>query len=143
MLPPRKIPYGTKRVLCSYDEVITSNIVRSPPWLGQPLQNVCVRNAHRYDPFITITIQSFPHPWLITEVVTRGTTSANSRVGTSYPSGAPEFTTVIRWCSCCSIFGFLRSIYLSNIVFLIRLAIVLSVLKFAAFNYPFSIIKLF
>ena len=28
----------------------------SPPWLGQPLRNICVSNGHGYVPFVVITI---------------------------------------------------------------------------------------
>ena len=35
------------------------------------------------------------------------TTGATSGAGTVYPSGAPEFTTDFKWCSCYSIFRFM------------------------------------
>jgi hypothetical protein len=51
-----------------------------------------------YDPFVVITIQSFPHAWPIT-------TSPTCGVETAYSSGAPEFTTDCLWGSCCPIFS--------------------------------------
>ena len=46
-------------------------MLRSPPWLGWPLWNICVTNDHRYVPLVVITSRSFPHSWLITGFVTR------------------------------------------------------------------------
>ena len=48
----------------------SSKTLRSPPWLGWPLWNICVTNDHRYVPLVNIS-QSFPHSWLITGFVTR------------------------------------------------------------------------
>jgi len=45
-------------------EVITSNVVRSPPWRGQWLRNVCVAIDYGYAQFVIITSWSFPHSWL-------------------------------------------------------------------------------
>ena len=52
-------------------EVITSKILRSPPWLGWPLWNICVTNDHGYVPLVVNTSRSFSHSWLITGFVTR------------------------------------------------------------------------
>ena len=53
-------------------EVITSEILRSPPWLGWPLWNICVvTNDQEYVPLVVSTPGSFPHSWLITGFVTR------------------------------------------------------------------------
>ena len=52
-------------------EVITSKILRSPPWLGWPLRNSCVPNDHEYVPLVVSTSRSFPRSWLITGYVTR------------------------------------------------------------------------
>jgi hypothetical protein len=46
-------------------------MVRSPPWLGWPLWNVCVTNDHGYVPLVVSTSRSFPHSRLITGFVTR------------------------------------------------------------------------
>jgi hypothetical protein len=54
-----------------YFEVITSTILRSPPWLGRPLRNICVTNDHGYVPLVVSIFRSFPHSWLITGFVTR------------------------------------------------------------------------
>jgi hypothetical protein len=50
--------------------VITSNVFRSPPWLGSPLWNICVKNDHGYVPLVANTSQPFPHSysWLITDL---------------------------------------------------------------------------
>ena len=59
------------RVPLSYVEVITSKVLRLPPWLGWPLWNICVTNDHGYVPLVVNTSRSFPHSWLITGFVTR------------------------------------------------------------------------
>ena len=46
-------------------------MLRSPPWLGWPLWNVCVTNDNGYVPLVVNTFRSFPHSWLITGFVTR------------------------------------------------------------------------
>ena len=51
--------------------IYTSKVLRSPPWLGWPLWNICVTNNHRYVPLIVNTSRSFPHSWFITGFVTR------------------------------------------------------------------------
>jgi hypothetical protein len=48
-------------------------ILRSPPWLGWPLWNICVTNDHGYVPLVVSTSRSFPHSRLITGFVTRFT----------------------------------------------------------------------
>ena len=52
-------------------EVITSKILRSPPWLGWPLWNICVTNDHGYVPLVVSTYRYFPHSRLTTGFVTR------------------------------------------------------------------------
>jgi hypothetical protein len=52
-------------------EVITSKILRTPPWLGWPLWKICVTNDHGYVPLVVSTPRSFPHSRLITGFVTR------------------------------------------------------------------------
>jgi hypothetical protein len=40
----------TRKLLnLGYVEVITSKVLRLPPWLGWPLWNICVTNDHGYD----------------------------------------------------------------------------------------------
>ena len=45
--------------------------LRSPPWLGWPLWNICVTNDHWYVPLIVNTSRPFPHSWVSTRFVTR------------------------------------------------------------------------
>ena len=52
---------------------ITSNVLRSPQWLGWPLWNICVTNDHGYLPLVVSTSWSFPQSWLITGFVDRWT----------------------------------------------------------------------
>ena len=52
-------------------EVITSKIIRSPPWLGWPLWNICVNNDHGYVLLVANTSRFFPHSRFITGFVTR------------------------------------------------------------------------
>ena len=52
-------------------EVITSKVLRSPPWLSRQLWNICVANDHGYVPLVVNTSRFFPHSWLITGFVTR------------------------------------------------------------------------
>jgi hypothetical protein len=63
-LPEPRVPFGKVKV-------ITSKILRSPPWLGWPLWNICVTNYHGYVPLVINTSRSFPHSRLITGFVTR------------------------------------------------------------------------
>ena len=59
------------RVPFSKVEVITSKMLRSPPWLGWPLWNICITNDHGYVPLVVKTSRSLPHSRLITGFVTR------------------------------------------------------------------------
>ena len=43
-----RVPFGKV-------EVITSEILRSPPWFGWPLWNICVTNDHGYVPLVVNT----------------------------------------------------------------------------------------
>jgi len=45
--------------------------LRSPPWLGWPLWNICITIDHWYVPLVVTTFWSFPHSRLITGYVTR------------------------------------------------------------------------
>jgi hypothetical protein len=51
-------------------KVITSKVLRSLPWLGWPLWNICVQNYHGFFQLVVSTSWSFPHSWLITGFVT-------------------------------------------------------------------------
>jgi hypothetical protein len=116
---------------------------RSPSWPGLPLLNITVTDDHGYVSFVVVKIPSvFPLSWFITGFVSRAT----CRPGTVYHSEAPEFTRVVYWGSCCSIFNFLCNVV--QIIFcpfvLFLLAIVLSVLlQITASDYPFAIFKHF
>jgi hypothetical protein len=44
-----------------YVEIITSKILRSPPWLCWPFWNICVSNDNGYVPLDVNTSRSFPH----------------------------------------------------------------------------------
>ena len=46
-------------------------MLRSQPWLGWPLLNICVTNDHCYAPLVANTSRSFLHSCLITGFVTR------------------------------------------------------------------------
>jgi hypothetical protein len=46
-------------------------ILWSPPWLGWPLWNICVKSDHEYVPLVVSTSRSFPHSWFITGFITR------------------------------------------------------------------------
>jgi hypothetical protein len=46
-------------------------ILRSPPWLGWPLWNICVTSDHEYVSLVVSTSRSFPHSWFITGFITR------------------------------------------------------------------------
>jgi hypothetical protein len=50
---------------------MTSKVLRSPPWLGWPLKNICVTNDHGYVPLVVSNSRPFPHAWLVTGLVTR------------------------------------------------------------------------
>jgi hypothetical protein len=45
--------------------------LRSSPWLGWPLWNICVTNDHGYVPLVLNTSRSYSHSWLINWFVTR------------------------------------------------------------------------
>jgi len=45
--------------------------LRSSPWLGWPLSNICASNDHRYVSFVVSTYRSFPHSWVISGFVSR------------------------------------------------------------------------
>jgi hypothetical protein len=45
--------------------------LRSPPWLGWQLWNICVTNDHEYVPLVVNISRSSPHSLLITGFVTR------------------------------------------------------------------------
>jgi hypothetical protein len=55
--------------LCWSELVITSKVLRSPPWNGWPLWNICVMNDHGYVSLVVNTSRSFPRSWLITGFV--------------------------------------------------------------------------
>ena len=80
-------------------EVITSKILRSPPWLGWPLWNICVTNDNGYVPLVINTSRSFPHSWSITGFVTRLTRRVplvEQEIPTlpEHPSSPPIFSWV-------------------------------------------------
>jgi hypothetical protein len=52
---------------------MTSNVLWLPPWPGEPLQNICVRNDYGYVPVVVIAIWLFPHSWYITGFVAKVT----------------------------------------------------------------------
>jgi hypothetical protein len=51
--------------------VMTSKILRLPPWLVYPFLNIWVTNDHGHVPCVVIIIPSFPFSWLISGCVTR------------------------------------------------------------------------
>ena len=65
-------------------------------------------------------------------------TDVTSGTGSAYPSETPQFTPVLKWCSCCSIFIFLCSAL--NIIVLFLLP---ALLRFMASDYPFGDFKFF
>ena len=67
------------------------NVLRSPPWLGWPLWNICVTNDHGYVPLFVNTSPSFPHSWHHRVCNYIDTTGATSRAGTAYHSRASQF----------------------------------------------------
>ena len=50
---------------------ISSNVLRSPPWLGWLIWNIFVTNDHGYIPLVVSISRSFPNSWHITVFVTR------------------------------------------------------------------------
>jgi len=55
----KKATWG--KVPSGHVDVIISEVLRLPPWLVWPLQNICVTHDHGYVLFVLITILSFPH----------------------------------------------------------------------------------
>ena len=92
---------GTKpRVPFGKVEVITSENLRSPPWLGWPLWNICVAKDHGYVPLVVNTSRSFPHSRLITGCVARLTRRVppveQERLTLSEHLGSPPIVTGVR-----------------------------------------------
>ena len=56
-------------------------------WLT--VTNICITNDHVYVPCVVSTSRAWCN-----------TTDTTSSAGTAFPSGAPEFTPVLRWDSC-------------------------------------------
>jgi len=75
----------TKKLLSDWVEVVTSKVLRSPPWISSPLRNIRVIIYYRHVPIIVITIRSFTHSYIITGFVMMG---ATSWTGTVYPPRA-------------------------------------------------------
>jgi hypothetical protein len=46
-------------------------LLKSPPWRGWLLWNICVTNDHGNDPLVVNTFWSFLHSWLVNGFVTR------------------------------------------------------------------------
>ena len=118
--------------------VITSKVLRSPPWLGWPLWNFCVTNDHRCVSLVN-TSRSFPHSWLITRFVCRITRLVpleEQELPTLLEPQVFSRVRVTRSLVLCACFVD-RSLF-----FCTFLAIVLSVLQFTDSNYPFGIFKL-
>ena len=115
----------------------TSKILRSPPWLGLPLWNICVTNDHEHVPLVVNTSRSFPHSRIITGFVTILT----RRV----PLVEQELLTLPEHLSSPPVFSgvrITRSLVCPFVLFL--LAIVLSVLlRYTVSDCPFGIFKLF
>jgi hypothetical protein len=86
-------------------EVITSKMLRSPPWHGWPLWNICVTNNHEYVPLVVNTSLSLPLSWLISGFVTRLTWRV-PLVEQELLTLQEELSSlpVFRWSSCYSIF---------------------------------------
>ena len=59
-----RIPFGKVKI-------VTSKMLRLPPWLGWSLWKICVTNDHGYVSFVVNTSWSFHHSRLITGFVTR------------------------------------------------------------------------
>jgi hypothetical protein len=60
---------SSSSVPLSKSEVIT--VLRSLPWLGWQLWNICVTHDHGYVPLVVSSSRSFPHSRPITRFVTR------------------------------------------------------------------------
>ena len=126
-------------------EVITSNVLRSPPWLCWPLWNICATHDHEYVPLVANTSRSFPRSWFITGFVTRLTlrVSLVEQERLTLPehlSSSPGF----KWGSCYSIFDFIcmfcRSMFVLFFIFFWPLSVLL---RYTDSDYPFGIFKLF
>ena len=50
---------------------LLDQVLRSPPWLGWPLWNICVTNDHGYVSIVVTTSRSFPRLWPIIWFETR------------------------------------------------------------------------
>jgi hypothetical protein len=85
-----RVPFGKV-------EVNTWKILRSPPWLGWTLWNICVTNDHGYVPLVVNTSRSFPDSRLITGFVTRSTQRA--------PLVEQELPTLLEHMSLHPVFG--------------------------------------
>ena len=115
-------------------EVITLKVLRSLPWLGWPLWNICFTNDHGYIPLVVNTSRSFPYSWCITGFVTRLTRRVllMEQELFTLPEhlSLPQVFSVFMCMFCRSLFVFL--------------AIVLSVLlRYTDSDNPFGIFKLF
>jgi hypothetical protein len=136
---------GWLRGFIGYLEVITSTVLRSPPWLVWSLWNSCVTSDHGYVALVVNTSRPFPHSWLITGFVTR--------LARRVPLVDQELLTLPRLSSTPVFNGVsvTRSLVLC-VCFVNRclsfctflLANVLSVLlRYTDSDYPFGIFKLF
>ena len=126
--------------------IYTSKVLRSPPWLGWPLWNICVTNNHRYVPLIVNTSRSFPHSWFITRFVTRLTRRV-SLVEQELPTlpehlSSPSDFSGLRVTQSLVLCVCFVDLVCPFVLFL--LAIVLSVLLwYTDSNYPFGTFNLF
>ena len=110
---------------------------------GWPLWNICVTNDHRFVSFVIITIQFFSFSWLLTKFVTRITQQV--------PLVEKELFTLLEHLSSFPVFSGICvtqplvfcEAFCRSLCVLFLLTIVLSVLWFAAFDYPFGIFKLY
>ena len=109
--------------------MITWKIMRLPSWLGWPLLSICVTNDRRYVLFVVITI------------LVCSTTGDTSGAGTTYPSGAHEFTTVFSVVTVVQslVFSvvFCRSFFLLHFFLLVIVLPVLHRFAFSYCDYPF------
>ena len=129
-----RVPFGK-------GEVITSNILRSPPWLGWPLWNICVTIDHGYVPLVVNTSRSFPHSRFITGFVIRLTRVEQELL--TIPEHLSSFPVLVGFVLLdLSFYMYVLSIVVCPFV-LFLLAIVLSVLRYTVSDCPFGISKLF
>ena len=111
-------------------------------WLIR-LRNIFVTNDDGYVPLVVNTLRPFPHSLIITGFITR--------VTRWMPLGEQELLTFPKHMSSSPVFGGVRVtrslvlcvVFCRSFFVLFRLAIVLSVLRFAISDYPFGIFKLF